>query len=149
MRDFNDFGAFAQHLAAVAQRIEAAEHPALEKAAVMVEKRAKDKIGHYQDKAGPFAAWAPLAESTKQDRVRKGFNPDDPLLRTGKLRDSIKHHVDGHEACIGSDEDIAVWQEFGTHKIPPRSFLGGATAELEKHIVDELGEQTLRPLVRS
>jgi HK97 gp10 family phage protein len=116
------------------------EHRALEKAARVVEKRAKEKIGEYQDQAGPFIAWPELAESTKADRVRQGFPEDEPLLRTGEMRDSIEHMVKDSEAYVGSNNDKAVWQELGTEHIPPRSFLGGAAAEKTEEICNIVGE---------
>ena len=128
-------------------------HRALERAARVVEKEAKAEIGDYQGAAGPFAAWAPLAERTVADRVAKGFTPDDPLLRTGHLRDSIGHSVEmspgitsGH-AVVGSKEDIAVWQELGTSRIPARSFLGGAAVRKTHEVVKIIGGGLVQGLV--
>ena len=142
MKSFNSFGAFAQHLAALGSvaAFDAVNHHLLEESAQMIEKRAKDKIGEYQAAAGQFAAWAPLTQSTKEDRVRQGFPDDEPLLRTGGMRDSIEHKSDSQEAHIGSDSDIAKYQELGTSKIPPRSFLGGAAFEKASEVVDLIGE---------
>jgi hypothetical protein len=141
MREMSLAG-FIGHLGALPAELHHATHKALERAAVLVEKEAKAEIGHYQGAAGPFAAWAPLAERTIEDRVAKGFTPDDPLLRTGTLRDSIHHKVEmtgpaSGVAVIGSASDIAVWQELGTAKIPPRSFLGGAAVR-EGHAIAEI-----------
>src|SRR4051812_36859265 len=97
------------------------EHHALEKAAVLVERRTKDKIGEYQDQAGPFIAWPELADATKADRVRQGYSEDEPGLRTGEMRDSIVHVVADGEAQVGSNDDKMVWFELGTSKQPPRS----------------------------
>src|SRR5690348_3170601 len=119
MREFSGPGALAAHLLVAATAMEHGEHAALEKAAVEVEKRAKDKIGEYQDAVGPFEKWRELADSTKADRVRKGFPENEPLLRTGEMRDSIEHKVADHEAHIGSDNSIALYQELGTSRIPP------------------------------
>lgn len=99
----------------------------LKKAAKIIEKAAKDEFGEYQPKVGSFNEWAELAESTKEDRLKKGFIENDLLLRTGQLRDSIEHEVKGLEAVIGSKDEVMVYQEFGTSKIPPRPVLGPAT----------------------
>ncbi len=123
------------------------EHHALEKAAVLVEKRAKDKIGEYQNAAGPFAGWAELAESTKEDRVRQGFTEDDPGLRSGEMRDSIEHVVADGEAQVGSNDDKLVWFELGTSKQPPRSVLGGTAAESIEKIIEMVGESAVTALV--
>ncbi|QEH36502.1 hypothetical protein OJF2_50860 [Aquisphaera giovannonii] len=122
------------------------EQHALEKAAKLVEKRAKEKIGEYQDQAGPFIAWPDLAESTKADRARQGFPEDEPLLRTGEMRDSIEHTVGNGEAQVGSNSDIAVYQELGTQHIPPRSFLGGAVVDEMDRIIKIVGEDAVAAL---
>ncbi len=96
----------------------------LEAVGSKIEKDAKEIIGHYQrSDTGPFPEWKELATSTKADRVSQGFTPNDPLLRTGALRDSIGHEVRGHSVAVGSDLDIAIYQEMGTETIPPRPFL--------------------------
>ena len=41
--------------------------------------------------------------------VAKGFTPDDPLLRTGQLRDSISHQVQGLDAVVGSTSEVMVY----------------------------------------
>jgi len=122
-----------QFATADARLLVALEH-GLEKAAAKIDKAARDKIGEYQDANGMHDAWPELADSTKKERSRLGFTENDPLLRTGELRDSISHETDGHlTAIIGSTSDIAVYQELGTDKIPPRPFLGSAAYE---HIDD-------------
>jgi hypothetical protein len=123
------------------------EHRALEKVGKLVEKRAKAKIGEYQDEAGPFVGWAELADSTKSDRVNEGFPEDEPLLRTGQMRDSIEHVVIDSEVQVGSDSDIAVYQELGTSRIPPRSFLGGAVADELPAIIDIIGDSAVAALI--
>ena len=96
----------------------------LEAVGSKIEHDAKEIIGHYQrSDTGPFPEWAELATSTKADRVSQGFTPNDPLLRTGELRNSIRHEVRGHSVAVGSDLDIAIYQEMGTATIPPRPFL--------------------------
>ena len=142
MMEFNLLG-FAEHLGklVIAEAIET-EHM-LTTAAEVIEKEAKAEIGHYQSAAGPFAAWAELADSTKNDRVSKGFPENDPLLRTGEMRDSIEHTVRGREAHVGSDNDKAVWQELGTGHIPPRSFLGGAAFRKAPEVAEKIGADTV------
>lgn len=133
MKEFSSFGQLAVRFAELQLAEFTALHHGLKKAAELVEKTAQDEIGNYQPAVGPFPAWAPLAESTKEDRVRLGYTPDDPLLRSGELRDSISHQVLGLEAAIGSTSDIMVYQEFGTATIPPRPVLGPAAVHnLEK-----------------
>ncbi|CAJ0705821.1 HK97 gp10 family phage protein [Ralstonia holmesii] len=129
MKEFGDLASFAAHLVLAEVTAHKALEKGLDKAAAHIEHAAKDKIGEYQAANGMHEAWPELAESTKEDRVRKGFTENDPLLRTGDLRDSISHETHGLEAAIGSTSDIAVYQELGTDKIPPRPFLGAAAYE--------------------
>jgi phage gpG-like protein len=70
-------------------------------------------------------SWPPLAESTIRDKERKGYRVPAPLLRTGQMRDSIQREVDPIDlsVVVGSAEKIALYQEMGTSRIPPRPFL--------------------------
>jgi phage gpG-like protein len=138
---------FIAHLSAAAIAVRSHQHEALEKAARLVEAEAKREIGHYQGQAGQFVHWAELADSTKADRVRQGYAENEPLLREGDLRDSIAHVVRGNEAVIGSASEIAVYQELGTDKIPPRSFLGGALVRKSDQVAQILGEGAVKALV--
>src|SRR2546430_4626097 len=69
---------------------------------------------------------------------------DTPLLETGEMRDSIHHHVDPHEPAgyVGTNNKIAVYQELGTDRIPPRSFLAGAATHKE-HEIHELAARVM------
>lgn len=138
MKEFSSFAGLAEQLIKLSVFGEV-EHHMLERVGVMVEKRAKEKIGEYQGQAGQFIAWPELADSTQKQREDLGYDPDKPLLRDGTLRDSIEHRTDVTEVHIGSDNPIAEYQELGTEHIPPRSFLGGAAFELTPKIVDDMG----------
>lgn len=145
MREYSLLG-FVEQVAAISAEVAMAEHECLERGARIVEKEAKDAVGEYQARSGPFAAWAPLADATKEDRERQGFPADEPELRTGELRDSIEHVVIGREAHIGSNSDVMVWQELGTSKMPARSILGGAAFRKEHEVVREIGETVVASL---
>jgi hypothetical protein len=140
MKEFTTFAGFAEELLIIGGKEKLLEHHCLETACVEIEARAKEKIGEYQEQAGPFAAWAPLAASTIEDKQNQGYAPpDNPLLRTGEMQESIEHKVKGNEGHVGSDSDVALWQELGTDKIPARSFLGGSAFELEPKIRRDIG----------
>jgi phage gpG-like protein len=63
----------------------------------------------------------------------------DPLLRTGELRDSISHVVDGRRAVVGSDDPVAIYQETGTSRIPPRPFLSTAAVLVGEDAAKAIG----------
>ena len=120
---------------------EHAKHEALERAALLVADEARAEIGHYQD------GWAQLAESTVEDRIHAGYAPDEPLLREGDLRDSIGHKVEGNKAIVGSDSEIAVYQELGTDRIPPRSFLASAAHRKAEEVARIIGSVAVEAMV--
>lgn len=115
------------------------QREALTKAAKIICDEAKAEVGTYQGAAGNTPAWDPLSAATRADRVAKGFTEDDPLLRTGELRDSISFEVTGDEAVIGSDSPIAKFHELGTPTIPQRSFLAGAAYRKADEVVATIG----------
>lgn len=104
-----------------------------------IEETAKEEIGIYQPAYGPFDAWSPLAESTKADRVRRGYSEDGPLLRSGELRDSIQSEVLRLAAIVGTKSDIGLWQEVGTAHIPPRPFIGPAYVRKIDPLMESVG----------
>lgn len=114
----------------------------LEHAAKVVQEDAKDRIGEYQREIGHFPEWAPLANATKADRLAKGFTEDDPLLRSGELRDSIVTEHTAMAAVIGSKLPQSAYLEFGTEKMPPRPFLGPAALAKRKQIQRIIGTAT-------
>ncbi|NHN93636.1 hypothetical protein [Acetobacter sicerae] len=130
---------FAALLGEMTLKADEATHHALTKAAKIVQAEAKSEIGHYQGEIGGFPAWAELADSTKEDRLRRGFTENDPGLRSGEMRDSIETTVHDHEATIGSDDDKLVYFELGTVKQPPRTVLAGALIRKEDDVVKEIG----------
>lgn len=109
-----------------------------------IEETAKEEIGVYQPAYGPFEAWAPLAESTKADRVRQGYIEDEPLLRSGELRDSIESEVVGLAAIVGTKSEIGFWQEVGTENIPPRPFIGPAYVRKIDPLMESIGRAIAR-----
>lgn len=144
MKEFGSLAAFASHLVTLQASVALEAHRGLKEVAEAITITAKGEIGAYQQAIGPFPAWAQLAESTMADRVAKGYTPDDPLLRDGKMRDSVSNEVASLEAVVGSDSDIAVYQELGTDKIPPRPFLGPAVIHSHEVIKRVLGAALAR-----
>ncbi|MGJ0426978.1 hypothetical protein [Methylocystis sp.] len=123
-----------------AARANEAEGEGVLKACKLVQKTAKCYIGSY-DHPG---SWAQLAQATQEDRVRRGFAANEPLLRTGELRDSIEvdaPHKSGMETYgfIFSSSEVARYMELGTTRAPPRPFLSTATMECMPKIRTILG----------
>lgn len=114
--------------------------------AEMIEKEAKSYLGTYQQSIGPYPGWVPLAESTQKARAAKGYRPDDPLLVTGELKDSIRSVLVGKGAVVGTNIPFAPDLEYGTSTIPPRPFLGRA-AFVKKHEILELQKQILKAIL--
>ncbi len=114
-------------------------HNGLDRAAQLIEKTAKAEIGTYQDEAGPFPAWAPLSDATETEKAKSGYPVDSPLLRTGEMRDSIKHETDGLEAIVGATDKKMEYHEFGTNTIPARPVIGPAAYRNKEKIKKLLG----------
>ncbi len=148
MRSFNSIDAFLPHLARMHGRGAAHAQKTLDKAAAVVQQAAKDRIGvPEQPAAGPFVAWAPLADSTQEERARLGYPPADALLRSGETRDSIERNSEGSQAVVGSNSDILLWQELGTRSIPPRSVLGAAAVEEGDRVTRMLGQAVVKGII--
>ena len=149
MKDFGSPAEFAAFFDKVITTLPVAQAIGLDLAAAEIQHEAKTEIGSYQDAVGPFAEWAELADYTKQDRVAQGFTENDPLLRTGEMRDSIKRNSDANTAYVGSDSDIALWQELGTDKIPARSFLGGAAVRKSDETVEIIADAVVAHILNT
>lgn len=159
MREFRSIDEFLVFLEGVAAEVVIAQHEGLKKAAEIIEHEAKAEIGEYQAPAGPFDAWPQLSGATLggfrhangrwiPGKEELGYAPpDNPLLRDGRLRESIEHTVEGNEAVVGSTDDVAVYQEMGTpgaeYPIPPRSFLGRAAFKKAHTVVEMIGARVV------
>jgi hypothetical protein len=160
MPAFNDFDQFARELERVAVALPKEIEHALRDTGVAAVKRAKAKIGVYQEEfttpeGKEFEAWEPLHYSTLYGgqsasgfyfagKIELGYaseGQDNPLLREGDLRDSISFSLGGTtkvtSVTLGSDSQVMVWQEVGTIIISPRSVIGAAMAETVQE--DHLG----------
>jgi hypothetical protein len=119
---------FIVKLKVIELELEVVGHAAIAAACQMIADEAKRVIGSYDYN------WPQLAASTQDDRVHKGFPANEPLLRTGSMRASIQWNASGNTGAVGSNSDIAVYQELGTSRIPPRPFLMGAAMAMEPKI---------------
>lgn len=118
----------------------------------LVEEAAKHKLGTYQPEIGPFNEWDPLKPATIAEKQSHGYadeGNDNPLVRTGGLRDSVKSESSNVGFIVGSDSEVAILQELGTRYIPPRPFLGPALFETAPGVVHAVGSAIERNLAGS
>jgi hypothetical protein len=57
-----------------------------------------------------------------------GAQHETPWRKTGTLRDSIGTATDENGGAVGASDPVAIDQELGTRRIPPRPFLAPAGA---------------------
>ena len=165
MREFADITSFLRFAAGLTPATEAAGHRGVEFGAEIIRDAAKHAIGRENMSAGPFGAWEPLSDATMDGFYATGIgdvpgktelgyvnqiSTQDPLLRTGELYQSIECSSEGNKAAIGSDMDIAVYQELGTpdarFPIPPRSFLGLGAAREAESVADLIATHMVRAI---
>lgn len=99
----------------------------------------KDVIQHFRDTAGPEGRWKALKPSTIKRR-RKGSSV--PLQDTGRLRNSLMPgrgitKISPRQAILSTNVEYAGFHEFGTSRIPKRSFMWiskGASESMERLI---------------
>ena len=126
---FSPFAGLAAAITGMGVELEHHMLGSMEEACKMIEDDAKDAIGTYR------YGWPPLGEAA----VAK--HGDTPLLDTGALKDSIQHTVvSPHEGYVGTNVEYAKYQEFGTSKISPRPFLGGAVEAKSAEFVECFGK---------
>lgn len=154
MREFKDIASFARFIEdRVLPAVPRAVHRGVEDGAIRIRKATQAQLGQYLDGPESGLPTAPLADSTINERVRLGFTPDDPGLRTGDMRDSYGERVSGAgtkvTAYIGSDDIKAVVFEVGRLEAgnyqPPRPELAVAAARNE----DKAANGVARVLVRT
>jgi len=81
--------------------------------------------------------WAPLAPSTLAEKFRKGL-PLHPLIRTGKLVNSLAHrplkveHMTGSQVTAGTDVPYAKFHQTGTRYMPRRVLFSPAQIRKEQ-----------------
>jgi hypothetical protein len=140
VKQFDSLGSFAAHLLTAATAEALALQAGLKAACVEVEKTATGEIGTYQPAIGPFPAWAPLADSTEDQKARMGYPADSPLLASGEMQASYTNEVQGLEGVVGTPDPKALYHEIGTDRMPPRPVLGPALLHNRERIERLIGE---------
>ena len=86
--------------------------------------------------------WAPLADSTVKDRFRKGYGPNEMLVRSGKLADAIGESVVLSPGSVQVGVDLsevpyAAPLQSGTARMPARVLVA---------VTDDMIDQMLQVL---
>lgn len=139
MRQFNSFAELANHFAQLERRVGPAIVHELDDNGRAVAAAVKRYFGTY----GP--GWAVLADSTQAERVRLGYSPNDPLLRSGDLQGLINHMIEGESLFVGilpgaklrdgtSAPMVMASLENGTSdgRIPPRPVFLQGLADMQR-----------------
>lgn len=105
---------------------------------------------NFRSESSAGEAWAPLAPSTVEQRERKGFGGEHPILhRTGVLKGTASAHrlveADGAEVgpegCDYAGAHLGGADGFGGGRLPVRDFLAQTdltVAEIERAIFEHL-----------
>ncbi|WP_376092819.1 phage virion morphogenesis protein [Roseomonas sp. CCTCC AB2023176] len=137
--------ALARQMALAAASAARGEARGLKAAGQMLEEEARASLGTYQAAAAPFPRWADLKDATIADRLRHGFSANEPLKRSGDLRDTIHHEVKGRTVHVFTRSPIAPHHEFGTRRMAPRPFLGPAVVRNLDRAGDAIAREVLTP----
>lgn len=126
----------------------------------LVQHRAEQKFGSYQEGIDEYEKWAPLRPSTQKNRAKMGTTEDDPLFRPGvspvdarrgpvNIRESLSNVVAGNEVRIGSNDEVMPHHEYGTVNMAPRPVLGPALEESVPEILALIGSTYAAALVHT
>ncbi len=99
------------------------------------------KFGSYEINSGvgPYQAWPQLAQVTQDDRVSLGYTPNDPLVRSGELRESVKYKSGWRWAEVGTNNKVMLYHELGSsdgRHPPQRAIFGPVLLENEEKFKD-------------
>ncbi len=130
------FAEAADYFANLAIDVEAVIPEMAMAGALIIQQEIKAELGHYQPSVGPYNAWQQLADATEERRTKAGFAPDDPLLMSGHLRDSIQIVETDDVVFVGTNVHYAKDLEFGTITMPPRPFIARAAFVKQDEILE-------------
>jgi len=102
-----------------------------------LEKQATETLNNVKLRHGKYPKdihWQKLRHNTI--KYKKGG--DTPLLETGELKQSYRKKIHKRGFEVGSNNDKAVWHEYGTVDIPSRPVLRPENKRLQKDIRNKL-----------
>ncbi|WP_294540011.1 hypothetical protein [uncultured Rhodoblastus sp.] len=127
---------FAAKLHAMEADMNLATEAIVKQACIIVANEAREVLGTYD------LGWVSLKPETIAHKMRG----NSPLLETGQLRASIQWNASGNEGYVGTDDPVAKYHEFGTSRIPARSFLAGSAIMMEAKI-HEMAAKAVRAVL--
>lgn len=139
-RTFNTLRDFAAFLEGRAIAIEVTVQRELPQRAARILHEHADRV------FGDPAKLAPDAPATQAERARLGYTINEPLLRTGALRASLREIVDDGVGGIASDARVMAYQEYGFLDrrtgtvVPPRPVFATALRESAAEIETAMHE---------
>jgi len=143
MKKFRSIAEFRAYEPVLLAALTEGVHTGVKKGAHLLQQEIEVELGTYQEAIGPYEAWQDLAERTKTERVKAGYTEDDPLRASGELAGTFGSRVEGNRASVGSDDPVAIYQENGTEKIPPRSAIGGAAMRMQDKVAETIAEHAV------
>ncbi len=100
-----------------------------------------EKAG-FASQGGTYGSeWSPLASSTVLDRFRRGYGPNQPLVRTGALADAV-----GETVSLTPD---SVQVGVDTAAVPYASFLQGGTTRMPARVLVALTDDMIDQMMQT
>lgn len=95
-----------------------------------------------------FGSFAPLAESTRENRKMLGYSPSSPILiRSGELYNSFRiKSITSNSVTIESVADHASYHQTGTGAMPQRTLIDLDNSRLKQMVIDEVKDHILAVL---
>ena len=101
---------------------------------------AETTVKHQRAIMGDVTRLETLKPATQAERIRLNYTPNDPLVRSGKLRASISAAVMPGMSIAGSTSDLMPFHEFGEGHNPPRPDISMGTVDAEAENLIIAGE---------
>jgi hypothetical protein len=116
--DISGFDGLAEHMRQAAAKVPTAIEKELDKQGLLILAEVKSKFGTYQP------GWAQLADSTQAHREKLGYTVNDPLLRSGDLRDANKAKRTDFSLFVGVEADSVTLEGPGGKSVDAALVMG-------------------------
>lgn len=122
----------------------------LVKSSIYLRDKIKERFGTYQASGGDGGGpWKRLLYATVVRKRKKGYgtSANSPLVKTGKLRESIKNRINraGTEASIYSNDTRLKYHVYGAPRmgVPKRDPMKITTKEEQENVIEIFKEELL------